>query len=69
MRFDPNRHERVGDSPWDEALARRTIAHIAADAVARFDPATLWPVHPHDLDGQSGPAPALTTLYHGACGV
>ncbi len=66
MIFDPRRHERVTEAPWDEAAARAAIATIAGDADAAFDDEALWSRHPNDDD-----APGATTfksLYWGAAG-
>ena len=51
----------------DPAWARATIAAIAADAEAAFDPDTLWRAHPRDLD--EGPLQSVISLYLGAGGV
>lgn len=67
MFFDPARHEPLNAPAWDENEARNAIAHIVSDTEARFTPAGLWPVHPHDGPAYS-PAP-LTPLYYGAWGV
>jgi hypothetical protein len=65
--FDQASHEPVSDTPWSESAARAAIAEIVADAEDAFDPATLWPAHPLDEDGE--PLPAMTCFYLGASGV
>ena len=67
MLFDPAAHERLTDRPWDPAWARATIAAVAADAEASFDPDALWRAHPRDEE--EGPLEAVTSLYLGASGV
>jgi hypothetical protein len=65
--FDHRSHEPVTEAPWSENAARAAIAEIVADAERAFDPATLWPAHPLDEDGE--PLPSTTCFYLGACGV
>jgi hypothetical protein len=63
--FEPERHEPLSGGAWQEADARAAIAEIAADALARFDRARLWPTHPMEDHGRDGDA----SLYMGASGV
>ena len=65
MLFDPDRHERLLASSWDEERARDAILRIVRDTEQRFSPETLWPTHPLDA---KDPAPEYA-LYGGACGV
>src|SRR5207244_7423703 len=65
--FDPASHERLTETPWDEATARAAIEAIVADAEGVFDERTLWPAHPLDEDGET--LPPLASLYLGASGV
>ncbi len=67
MLFEPSAHESLTQTPWDEQRARAAIDSIAADAESAFDPDTLWPAHPLDLEG--GPLSAVASLYLGASGV
>ena len=68
MLYDPPRHEPLCATPWSEPAAIRAIRSIAADARDRFDPQTLWPSHPRDIeDGE--PSLPMASLYHGAAGV
>lgn len=67
MLHDPDRHEPLSSTEWDEALARAAIDDIVAETEARFSPDDGWPLHPRDVDGADS-APAWP-LYHGACGV
>ena len=68
MLFDPQRHEALTDVRWNADIARSTIAAIARDALARFSPAELWPVHPLDRE-DNDPLPPFRMLYMGAAGV
>ena len=67
MLFDRGAHEALTSHRWSPARARAAIAGIVADAEAAFDPATLWPAHPLDLEG--GPLDAPASAYLGAAGV
>jgi hypothetical protein len=67
MLFDPERHESLGDRPWDAAHARDGIAAICRDAETAFDPERLWPLHPGDYE--PGTADVLRGLYIGATGM
>src|SRR4051794_18098258 len=67
MLFDPERHEPLGDRPWDAARARDAVAAICRDAEAGFDPTRLWPLHP--ADWEPGTADVLRGLYLGAAGM
>ncbi|HKU98782.1 MAG TPA: LanC-like protein [Vineibacter sp.] len=62
---DPRRHVPLRDDPWDEAVARDAIRHIARDALDRFDARHFWPAHPQE----SYRADGATSLYWGAAGV
>jgi hypothetical protein len=62
MLFEPERHERLVESAWDETRARETISRIVAEAERVFDPERHWPAHP--LDGRPS-----ESLYFGAAGV
>jgi hypothetical protein len=63
--FDPESHERLTETPWNETRARAAIAEIVADAEAAFDEEALWPGHPRDdVDEQP-----LKCLYLGASGM
>jgi hypothetical protein len=61
--FAPESHERLTETPWDEARVRAAIREIVADAEAAFDEATLWPGHPRDEVDEP-----LKGLYLGASG-
>ena len=63
MLYQPERHERLSSTPWDEGLARDSIAEIVADAASRFDPVQFWPAHPRE-DGSG----TLKGLWNGAAG-
>jgi lantibiotic modifying enzyme len=62
--YNPQRHEVLSETPWDETSARGTIAEIIADTVDHFDPAQFWPVHPRE-----GARGVLKGLWFGAAGV
>ena len=62
MLYEPERHESLRESAWDETRARETIARIVAEAERVFEPEKLWPAHPLDGGGEVG-------LYFGAAGV
>lgn len=68
MLFDPARHEALVDAPWDGATARASIQAIVDDVCAQFDPATLWPTHPLELEPGEARVPQ-PMLYNGATGV
>jgi hypothetical protein len=69
MLFDPTRHEPLRAEPWDEARARRAIAHIVSETESHYKPETWWPVHPRDHDPDNDGAKTPTPLYCGALGV
>ncbi len=68
MLHDPARHEALTATPWNAAAARGAIRTITDDLCARFDPATLWPVHPRERKEGDKPVPQ-PMLYNGAAGV
>jgi len=63
MLYDPERHEFLSPTRWDEKAARDTIAAIIADTAARFDAVEFWPAHPRE-DGSG----TLKGLWNGAAG-
>jgi hypothetical protein len=67
--YDPARHEPLIAISWDEALVRKTIKHIVADAEEHFTPKRYWLTHPLDASGAESLNQILTPLYFGACGV
>jgi lanthionine synthetase-like protein len=64
MLYEPDRHEPLSDTAWDEAAARACIEAILGDAIERFSPGRGWPAHP--LDGF--PAEVRHDLYLGSAG-
>jgi hypothetical protein len=62
--YDPDRHETLDFTSWEEASARGTIEEIVADTEAHFDREEFWPHHPRE-DGQG----VLKGLWFGAAGV
>lgn len=69
MLHEPDRHQALRPSAWDETRAREAIARIAADTEARFSPQRYWPSHPLDLEPGEDAAQIATPLYFGAAGV
>ncbi|MGO9604662.1 MAG: lanthionine synthetase C family protein [Candidatus Binataceae bacterium] len=64
MLYNPERHETLSSSRWDEGLARTTIAEIVGDTEAHFDRECFWPVH-----GREDARGILKCLWFGAAGV
>jgi hypothetical protein len=62
--YDPQRHEPLSQTRWDERAARAAIAEIAADTEGHFDAAQFWPAHPRE-DARG----VLKGLWYGAAGV
>ncbi|HVF15643.1 MAG TPA: LanC-like protein [Steroidobacteraceae bacterium] len=69
MLFQPHRHEQLISQSWDEALARKTIEHIARDTQQRFSADSFWPMHPKDAEPSDDPSQPAWPLYFGAAGV
>jgi len=65
--FEPDRHEKLSATRWDESRVRRAIETIARDCEEHFSPDRLWPSHPLDAEGAE-PQVAYTMLYCGAAG-
>ena len=68
MLYDPQRHEPLGDVPWDERGARDWIARYAEHAQSTFSREHRWPTHPRDAGNDIGDTPC-PMLYFGAAGV
>ena len=66
MLYERDRHEPLGDAPWNEAEARGAIERIADGISSEFTADALWPAHP--LDSPVAVEPARM-LYLGAAGV
>ena len=64
--YEPSRHQRLAEIPWNAGAAQSAIERIAADARTAFTSEGLWPIHPDDGPKEWG---ALTGLYFGAAGV
>jgi len=64
--YDPELHEPLTETAWDEGFVRDSIAEIVADTDAACRPKLLWPAD--EWDGWQSPKP-LKTLYVGAAGV
>lgn len=68
--FDPAAHEALNAPPWDEHAARAACERIVDEAVAAFDPVTLWPRHPRDVEPDDAARTlGFTSLYLGAAGM
>lgn len=69
MLHQPERHEPLSATPWNESEARELIETLVRDCDSRFAGAKFWPWHPKDVEpGDDLTQPALP-LYHGAAGV
>jgi hypothetical protein len=64
--YDPALHEPLTDEGWDEQRVRARIRAIADNAVASYDPETLWPAHAWDAFRTE---PPVRALYVGTAGV
>ena len=66
--FEPERHEALSATPWNEATVRAAIARIVEDAHRAYGGVeALWPIHP--LDRSPERADPTKPLYYGAAGV
>lgn len=68
MLFDPDRHEALCDTAWDETRAREAIRTIVRDTEKNLLPEGHWPLHPQDDEGES-PRNGFKSLYLGSAGV
>ena len=60
MLYDADRHESLRSVSWDEDVVRGAINDIVTDAIARYSPTHLWPLHPKDFEaGDDMNQPAL----------
>lgn len=66
MLYEPQRHELLCTSSWDETRVLNAIQSIVTDVEKRFDPVSFWPTHPLDRDV---PDLSYKSLYAGAAGV
>ena len=64
MLYEPDRHEPLSQTPWDEAAARDCVEAILGDCIERFSGNGQWPAHP--LDGFS--SEPRHDLYLGSAG-
>jgi Lanthionine synthetase C-like protein len=69
MLFDPEAHEPLVETSWDEARVRAAVREIAAEAESAFDPADLWPVHPRDENYTGTDVYTTHGLWSGAAGM
>ena len=68
MLFEPDRHEPLGDTPWNEARVREAIQSIVHATEQACDSDGHWPLHPLDDEGDE-PQTGLKSLYLGSAGV
>jgi lantibiotic modifying enzyme len=68
MLFEPDRHEAVSDSAWDETRARESIRSIVHDIEQSGVAGASWPPHPLDDVGDTPPT-GFKSLYLGSAGV
>src|SRR5688572_8224242 len=66
--YQEARHEPLIEAEWQQESALVAIDRIVRDTHARFDPRTLWPIHPLDKLSDN-PAEPFRMLYFGAAGV
>jgi len=66
--YQPARHEPLIEAEWNQEPARAAIDWIVSDTHERFDPQTLWPIHPLDKFSDNR-SPPCRMLYFGAAGV
>jgi lantibiotic modifying enzyme len=66
--YETARHETLIEAQWDEERVVAAIDEIVRNSYSRFDPQTLWPIHPLDLFRNDLTEP-LKMLYFGAAGV
>lgn len=67
--FDPDRHELLTETLWDERRVLDAIRAIGTEAEAAFSPDALWPPHPLDEEEVEPPLDAPPGVYLGAAGV
>ena len=61
--FDPEAHEPLTATAWDEAAARQAIEQVCARAIAAYEPGRFWARHP--ADGYGSPS---CELFNGTPG-
>ena len=66
---DPEAHEPLTGTAWDEGRARAAIVAIVTQTEAAFDADELWPAHALDEEPDEPPLRRVTSLYLGAAGV
>jgi hypothetical protein len=68
MLFDPDRHEALCATAWDESLAGEAVRSIVADVEQNGLEDGAWPVHPLDDESRSR-RHGFSSLYRGSAGV
>ena len=66
---DPEAHEPLTGTAWDEGRARAAIVAIVTQTEAAFDADELWPAHALDEEPDEPPLRRVTSLYLGSAGV
>ena len=66
--YEEARHEPLIEAEWQQEPALAAIDRIVRDTHVRFDPQTLWPIHPLDKFSDK-PTEPFRMLYFGAAGV
>jgi hypothetical protein len=66
--FEPNRHEPLLQTAWDEAQARDVIQSIVRDTERTRCSHDSWPSHPVDDEGEAAES-GFKSLYLGSAGV
>lgn len=68
MLFDPDRHEPLRATAWDETAVREAVRAIVRDIEDHRGADGHWPVHPLDADVDV-PRTGFKGLYFGSAGV
>ena len=66
--YDPEAHEPLTETLWDEARIREWIASIVEEAESALSDG-FWPNHPLDDDQEPRLPEGLTTVYLGSAGM
>jgi hypothetical protein len=69
MLFEPDRHEPLCNTAWDESRVREVIRSIVHDVARHRLADGHWRMHPLDDDGAGEPATGFKSLYLGSAGV
>jgi lanthionine synthetase-like protein len=69
MLFSPSEHEAITSAAWDEDTVRAAVRAIVAETERAFDPSSLWPMHPRDIDYGGIDVYMTHGVWSGAAGV